>query len=86
MKEVSQALGGSGRRALDHELEIVRGAITLVASGTVRRIECGGLRFGAQLVEPARLLGRQAAVRVTPIWGIDEDAVALAIDRDVDAG
>lgn len=85
MKTSSQALGGSGRRVLDHELELVRGAITLVASGSVRRIECGGLRFGAQLLEPARAFGLEAGVRVTPIWGIDEDGVALAIDRDADA-
>lgn len=85
MKERNQALGGSGRRALDHELEIVRGAITLVASGTFRRVECGGLRFGAQLLEPCRAFGHDTGVRVTPIWGIDEDGVALAIDRDADA-
>jgi hypothetical protein len=85
MKEASQALGGSGRRTLDHELELVRGAIALVASGSVRRVECSGLQFGAQLLGPARAFGHDTGVRVTPIWGLDEDGVALAIERATDA-
>lgn len=70
--------------ALEHELELVRGAIAMVASGGSRRVSLGGLRFGEQLLEPARRLALEARVRVVPLWTTDEGGAGLAIERQDD--
>ncbi|HYM82978.1 MAG TPA: hypothetical protein VEY67_02355 [Candidatus Dormibacteraeota bacterium] len=67
--------------AVDHELELVRGAIVMVASGGSSRVSVGGLRFGEQLLEPARRLARAAGVVVIPLWSADEAGAGIAIVR-----
>jgi len=71
--------------ALEHELDLVRSAIAMVAAGGARRVVVAGLHFGDQLVEPARRMALQAGVRVVPLWPLDERGVDIAVERPVDA-
>lgn len=66
---------------LERELGIVRGGIAMVASGAAPRIVVGGLRFAAQLLEPARGMAAAARVRVVPLWTIDEAVNAFRFER-----
>lgn len=67
-------------RTLDHELELVRGAIALVAAGGAPRVRLASLRFGEQLLEPARRLAAEAGVRLTPEWTSDEGGASLIVE------
>lgn len=67
--------------SLERELANVRGAIELVAQGGVSRIVLGGLRFGEPVIEAALRMGREAGVRVVPLWTSDESGADLAIER-----
>jgi hypothetical protein len=69
------------RRAIEQELESVEAAIDLVASGRSRRVAIGGLRFGEQLLGPARRLASEAGVRIVPLWPADEVGPDLAVER-----
>ena len=72
-------------RSLDHELELVRGAVAMVASGGAPRVSIGGLRFGDELLEPARRMASVAGVRIVPLWSADEHGAGLTVERvDVD--
>jgi hypothetical protein len=68
------------QRQLDRELELIRDAITLVASGRAPRVTVAGLRLGDALLVPARQLARQAGVRIVPKWGADESGVDIAVE------
>lgn len=63
---------------IDDALNPVRAAISLVASGSARRVTVHGGR-GRELLPAARLLGRAAGVRVEPIWWDDEEGCDLAV-------
>ena len=69
---------------LDRELGLVRDAIALVASGSSTRVRVGGLRFGEQLLEPARQLAAGSGVRVTPDFAADETGLGLSVTRTND--
>lgn len=71
-------------RTLDQELELVRGAITMVASGGATRVSLGGLRFGEQLIEPARRMALASGVRIVPLWMPDDAGADLAVERIAD--
>jgi hypothetical protein len=68
-------------RTLDHELDIVRGAIEMVASGGAPRILISSLRFGEQLIEPARRMANGTGVRIVPLWTTDEGGAGIAVER-----
>lgn len=70
--------------ALEHELGLVRSAIAMVASGGAPRVSLGGLRFGEQLIEPARALALVAGVRIVPIWSSDEGGADMRVERIAD--
>lgn len=71
-------------RTLDHELELVRGAIALVATGGAPRVRLASLRFGEQLLEPAGRLAAEAGVRLTPEWTSDEGGASLIVEPIAD--
>jgi hypothetical protein len=72
-------------RSLERELGIISGGIAMVASGASPRIVVGGLRFAAQLLEPARRMAATARVCVVPLWTASEDLLALRFERIGDA-
>jgi CheY-like chemotaxis protein len=55
-------------RTLEHEIDLVREAIAMVASGGSRRVVVGGLHFGEALLEPAGALAAASGVRLVPQW------------------
>jgi hypothetical protein len=69
---------------LERELELVRNAIAMVASGAAPRVSLGSLQFGEQLVEPARRLALEAGVRIVPLWTSADGGTGLAVERLAD--
>ena len=68
-------------RQLDRELDLVAGAIRMVASGEATTVRLGGLRFGEHLLEQAVLQGRMGGVRVSALWtSTDEGPVGLLVE------
>lgn len=65
---------------IDRELDLVRGAIELVASGGAPRVRLASLRFGEQLLDPARRLGAAAGVRVAANWTSDEGGAGITVE------
>lgn len=68
-------------QTLDHEMGLVREAISMVASGGSRRVVVGGLRFGEALLAPTRGLAAAAGVRLVPLWMPDDAGADIAIER-----
>ena len=71
-----------GEATFERELGLVRDAVAIVASGATARVVLGGLRFGDQLIEPARRLADGTGAHVVPLWTTDEGGVDIAIERD----
>jgi hypothetical protein len=65
---------------LEHEFDLVRSAIALVASGGASSVSLGSLRFGEELIEPASRIALASRVRITPLWSADEAGAGLAFD------
>jgi len=70
----------SGARVLERESRLVREAIALVASGGARRVLIAGLRFGDDIVDPAREGALEAGLRIRSIAQSSGDGVELAIE------
>jgi hypothetical protein len=68
-------------RTLEHELNLVREAIAMVAGGASRRVVVGGLRFGENLLAPASGLAAEAGVRLVPLWMPDDAGADIAVER-----
>jgi hypothetical protein len=68
-------------RTLEQEMNLVREAIAMVATGRSRRVIVGGLRLGEALLAPARAMASEAGVRLVPLWTTDEAGVDIAIER-----
>lgn len=66
---------------LEHEMRLVREAISMVASGGAPRVSVAGLRFGDVLLEPARRLAREAGVDLVPLWSADDAGVDIMVER-----
>jgi hypothetical protein len=66
---------------LEREMNLVRQAIAMVASGASRRVVVGGLQFGEELLVPARGLATEAGVRLVPLWMPDDAGADIAIER-----
>jgi hypothetical protein len=78
--------GSSGRQektaaAIERELQTVRSAIDLVATGGSRRVVLAGLRFAGQLIRPARRMALGTGTRIVPLWNTDEGGGDLAVER-----
>ncbi len=71
-------------KTLEHEFDLVRSAIDLVASGGAATVSLGSLHFGEQLIEPARRLALASRVRITPLWSADEGGAGLSFEKMAD--
>jgi hypothetical protein len=71
-------------RTLEHEMNLVREAIAMVASGGSPRVIVAGLKFGEALLVPARGLATEAGVRLVPLWMPDDAGADIAIERITD--
>jgi hypothetical protein len=67
--------------AIERELQTVRSAIDMVASGASRRVVLAGLRFGESLLRPARRMALGTGTRIVPLWNTDESGGDLAVER-----
>jgi hypothetical protein len=81
MDTQSGAHANEAARTVEFELELIRDAIAMVASGGSRRVVVAGLRIGEPLLEPARLMARDSAVRIEPLWSADESSLDIAVER-----
>jgi hypothetical protein len=71
-------------RTLEQEMNLVREAIAMVATGRSRRVIVGGIRFGETLLVPARAMASEAGVRLVPLWMPDDAGADIAIERITD--
>ena len=69
------------RRTLAVELDLVRDAIRMVATGSATRVTVASLHFGDQLLESARTMAQQAGVRIVPLWSADESGADIMVER-----
>lgn len=67
---------------LDRELQLVREAIQLVATGGSRRVVLAGIRFGAEDAGLAALDARRAGVRLRLMPGARPSERDIAVERD----
>jgi hypothetical protein len=79
-QSAEQAAEGVGQ-TLDHELNLVREAIAMVAAGAAPRVIVGGLHFGEALLATAGGLAAEAGVRLVPLWMPDDAGADIAIER-----
>ncbi len=68
------------RRAIERELDLVNGAIELVASGGSRRVIVAGLRFGEQLLSQIEPFARTSRVNVRSLWSPNGPHCDIAIE------
>lgn len=64
---------------LDREIELVRGAIRMVASGNSPRMTVAGIRFGEAVIRICRPLATSADVVLEPIWRADESGCDVIV-------
>jgi hypothetical protein len=67
-------------RVVERELGLVRDAIAFVASGRSRRVVVAGLQVGEAILGEADALGREAGVRIVPLWSTDEAGTDIAVE------
>ncbi len=66
---------------IDRELELIRTAIAMVASGGSPRVVVAGLRFGDQILPRAQAMAYLNGLQVTPQWTLDENQTSIAVER-----
>jgi hypothetical protein len=81
MGHSTQANGDPVGQTLEHEFDLVRSAIALVASGGAATVSLGSLRFGEELIGPASRIALASRVRITPLWSADEAGAGLSFER-----
>ena len=69
---------------IDQELELVREAIAMVASGNSPRVVLASLRFGEEILPRAQALAARSGLAATPQWSLDRHHHAIAIERPHD--
>jgi hypothetical protein len=77
---MSQSRVRAQSRVLVRESRIVRDAIALVASGAARRVVIAGLRFGDEVIDPARGAALEVGLRIRALGRADESGIDLAIE------
>ena len=80
MNTPAPALDAAATRSLEHELDVVRAAIELVASGSFPRVTCAGLHFARELAEESAAMALAAGVRVLPLPTIDESPSGVIVE------
>lgn len=68
-------------RLLDREMEMVRGAISMVAAGGAPSVLVGGLRFGEEMLRHLDAEARRSAVTLQPVWRLDCHGCAIRVVR-----
>lgn len=68
--------------AIAHEMELVRGAIEMIADQPETRITLGGLSFGEQILPWAMRAARQSLVHIEPVWHADCARCDLVVFAD----
>ena len=68
--------------AIAHEMELVKGAIRVIADEPETRITLGGLSFGEQILPWAMRAARQSLVRIEPVWHADCARCDLVVFAD----
>lgn len=66
---------------MEREMQLVREAIAMVASGGSRRVVVAGIRLGDALFTPGSRLALEAGVRLTRLANPDGAAADLAVER-----
>lgn len=66
--------------ALDQEMQLLREAIAMVATGAAPRIVLASIHFGAALLDPAQHIASAVGVRIVPLWPADDGALDLAVE------
>jgi len=77
---MDQLMSRRGARVLQRESRIVREAIALVASGGARRVVIAGLRFGDDVVDPARIAAIEAGLRIRSLSRASGSGIDLSIE------
>lgn len=72
---------GPIRRSYDYELQLVREAIAMVASGGAPRVVLGGIEFPEAVLDPARRVALAAGVRLLSVPRADDTGVDISIQR-----
>jgi hypothetical protein len=67
-------------RVLQRESRLVREAIALVASGGARRVVIAGLRFGDDVVDPARTAAGESGLRIRALGRTSGSGIDLSIE------
>ena len=68
------------QRAIERELDLVNGAIELVASGGSRRVTVAGLRFGEQLLSEVEPRAQASHVIVRSLWSPNGPNCDIAVE------
>lgn len=84
MKRQGDEQAGQVAAKLEHEMTMIREAVAMVASGGAPRVTVAGLRFGEELLGPARRLAAGQGVRIVPLFTADEQGADLRVERDDD--
>jgi hypothetical protein len=69
------------RGSFETELQLIREAIVMVATGKSPRVTLAGIRHAAALLEPAQRLASAAGVDVAPLPRTDPSGTALVVGR-----
>lgn len=73
---------GATERAIAHEMELVKGAVEMIADQPETRITLGGLSFGEQILPWAMRTARQSLVHIEPVWHADCARCDLVVFAD----
>ena len=68
---------------LDREIELVKGAVRMVATGSASRLTVAGLWFGAAVVDVLDAWARLAGVALEPLWGLGDSPCDIRVTRVV---
>lgn len=66
--------------AVEHEVDLIRGAIAFVATGGAPRVVVAGLRLSDPLLPTVRRMALEAGVRIVPLWRADEAGFDVAVE------
>ncbi len=85
MTEVDPLTTSEIQRTIDREVELLTGAIYLVASGGAPSATVAGLRLGEAAMAVVTPLAADRGLILEPLWGADEGGVDVRVRRAVDA-
>ena len=68
-------------RTIDRELELVAGAIRMIAGGGAPGMTLIGLEFGPAVLEQSTGAALAAGVSLVPLWQTDEDGCDIRVLR-----